>query len=1066
MTATEGDIHAIARRARSHRPTDDPAWVDTLRAILVGALPGVHSEQGLAASPLRALIALASRSTGTQALNPRAPLPFEDVWMPVLEVARQGLVQRLAHAAPDRVSVVLHVTEEAYGALERDLLERLTALGEQALYAEFSAARGSEQELRLLLLGGTGAARRRYDEFAARLADERLLPLFTRYPVLAGLVALAVQQWVNATGEFVERLSLDGALVSELASTTAGRIQTAAQDALRVTRIRPGLSDLHHGGRTVIAVACGGGNEAVYKPRGLATELAFNRFLAWCTTKSMSPSFRPVRCVDRGSYGWEECIENAPCSSSAERGRFYERAGALLCVLHALRGTDGHRDNLVACGEFPVLVDAETVMQPEAGVADPSVVPREDVDFVDSVVRTGLLPRWYVNADQRLVLDISALGGTAGDQACVSTREWHALNTDDMHPARSPVALSSSASDPGGAAGPPGFLEHVDDVVRGFRQTYRNLVRQRESLLARGGPLDGFQCAPVRYVFRPTVVYTGILHRALSPEHLAGGIEHHRALEAAARVCFDSAHAPRSWPILKAELRALEQMDIPCFLVPSDSRDLPLGDGDDIDDYFAASGLADVVSRIEAMNEADLEMQTTIIRGAFAARVATDTPSGPVSAVVPAGPPFGGRLAPHELIREARAIAAQVSAAAIRSNGGLHWLGLREIEGTSRYQLAPLNDSIYDGNCGIALFFAALAAVGNDDDMRACALASVFRVRSRLSAPAPAFAGVSTIGGGLGLGSIAYALATVGALVDDQSVLHDALRVAGLITDERIDADPYLDVMAGCAGAILGLLAVERVTRCGTALERALACGRSLLTRRAAANGSPRAWPQLAGGPPLTGFSHGAAGIAYALLRLYESTRCEEFLDAAREGIAYERLLFDPVSGNWPDLRPGAGRDGRPGFAVGWCHGAPGIGLARLGSLCAFDNEIVRHEIEAALGTTVGCEVEGPDHLCCGVMGRLETLMVAADVFDRPDLDTIAATAVAAVVGRARSSGAYRLPGALPGDLCPALFTGISGIGYQLLRLAEPQRVPSVMLWHTPAPSAARPDGTRCPHSA
>jgi type 2 lantibiotic biosynthesis protein LanM len=993
-------------------------------------------------------------------LNSAAPLPFEKVWMPVLESARQRLVQRLADVGADCVSVDLHMTEEAYGALERDLLERLTTLGEQALYAEFSALRGNERELRLLLLGEMSRSSRRFDDFVAGLAGERLLPLFANYPVLARLVAVAVQQWVDATGEFLARLSLDGTLVSELASTAADGGQSATLDPLPIIRIRPGLSDPHHGGRTVIAVDCGAGREVVYKPRGLATELAFNRFLEWCTSHSVSPSFRAVRCVDRGSYGWAECIEHAPCSSAAERGRFYERAGALLCVLHALRATDCHRDNLVACGEFPVLVDAETVMQPEAAVADPSAVQREDVDFVDSVVRTGLLPRWYVNAEQRLVLDISALGGTAGDQARVSTRQWHALNTDDMHPVRTPVALSSSASDPGATPGQPRFLEHLDDIVRGFRHTYRNLVRHRESVLARGGPLDGFNGALVRYVFRPTVVYTGILHRALSPEHLTGETEHSNALEAPARVLFDSPHAHKSRPILKAELRALERMDVPCFLVPSDSRDLPLGDGDVIDGYFATSGLADVVTRIQSMNDADQELQTTIIRGAFTARVAAETPSDRVSVVASTDPSFVACLAPHELIHEARAIALRVSAAAIRSNGGAHWLGLREIEGTSRYQFAPLNDSIYDGNCGLALFFAALAAIGNDDGMRACALASIARVRSRLNATAPGSAWVSTIGGGLGLGSFAYALATVGALLDDQSVQQDAVRVAGLITDERIDADPYLDVMGGCAGAILGLLAVERVARCGTALERALACGRHLITRRGAENGSPRAWPQPAG-PPLTGFSHGAAGIAYALLRLYEVTRCEELLDAAREGIAYERQLFDPDSRNWPDLRAGAASDGRPGFAFGWCHGAPGIALARLGSLCAFDDDIVRDEIETALGTTIGCDVAGPDHLCCGTMGRLESMTVAADLLDRPDLAAIAGSTASAVVARARSSGKYRLPGALPGDLSPGLFTGISGIGYQLLRLAEPQQVPSVMLWHTPAPTPPRREGAR-----
>ena len=85
--------------------TADPSWVNTLRAILVGAPPGVHTVEGLATNPLRAVVALTSGLPGTQACNPRAPLPFEDVWIPVLEVARHRLVQRLAHAEPDQVSV-------------------------------------------------------------------------------------------------------------------------------------------------------------------------------------------------------------------------------------------------------------------------------------------------------------------------------------------------------------------------------------------------------------------------------------------------------------------------------------------------------------------------------------------------------------------------------------------------------------------------------------------------------------------------------------------------------------------------------------------------------------------------------------------------------------------------------------------------------------------------------------------------------------------------------------------------------------------------------------------------
>ena len=61
------------------------------------------------------------------------------------------------------------------------------------------------------------------------------------------------------------------------------------------------------------------------------------------------------------------------------------------------------------------------------------------------------------------------------------------------------------------------------------------------------------------------------------------------------------------------------------------------------------------------------------------------------------------------------------------------------------------------------------------------------------------------ISGGLGLGSIVYGLAVIGALLQDDSILDDAHRCSELIADDLVD-DRQLDVLGGSAGAILGLL--------------------------------------------------------------------------------------------------------------------------------------------------------------------------------------------------------------------------------------------------------------------
>ena len=139
-------------------------------------------------------------------------------------------------------------------------------------------------------------------------------------------------------------------------------------------------------------------------------------------------------------------------------------------------------------------------------------------------------------------------------------------------------------------------------------------------------------------------------------------------------------------------------------------------------------------------------------------------------------------------------------------------------------------------------------------------------------------------------------------------------------------------MLGGAAGAILGLLALYHETADPTILEKAIACGQHLLSTQISIDGSPRAW-KTTEEKPLTGFSHGAAGIAYALLRLYAVTGDLTYKKAASEGIAYECGVFSASVGNWPNLRSFSEQIGQPDFMVSWCHGAPGIGLGRLGGL-------------------------------------------------------------------------------------------------------------------------------------
>jgi lantibiotic modifying enzyme len=285
----------------------------------------------------------------------------------------------------------------------------------------------------------------------------------------------------------------------------------------------------------------------------------------------------------------------------------------------------------------------------------------------------------------------------------------------------------------------------------------------------------------------------------------------------------------------------------------------------------------------------------------------------------------------------------------------------------------------------------------------------------------------------------------VSELLGENALLDDARGLTEWMTPELSGADKKLDVVVGAAGAILGLLSLYRASGDSAVLAKAVACGEHLLSHRVSHNGAAKAW-QTVGDIPLTGFSHGAAGIAYALLRLHAVTGNDAYRQAALEGIEYERSAFSEAAGNWPDFRA---TESLPGGAipVQWCHGATGIGLARIGSFGIVPAPDIKREIEIALQTTCDFGLQAVDHLCCGNMGRIEALLVGAHRLGRHDWQQAALSNASKVVARAARDGAYRLFGNLPCSVTtPSFFRGTSGIGYQLLRLADPT-LPSVLLW-------------------
>ncbi|TMC15526.1 MAG: type 2 lantipeptide synthetase LanM [Chloroflexi bacterium] len=977
-------------------------------------------------------------------LDAKKLFPFEEVLVPFVLLARRRCVVQAGKA--------YHLLcEQAHVSLQRSLLQTLTGYAGQALYFEFSIERALAQSPleRLLELAQQEDDRTRYQHFVERIRQDGLAAFFQEYTVLARLLATITDLWVETTVEFLQRLAADR---PEMQQVFGGESELG-----RVMSVQPALSDAHRGRRQVIALAFESGGKVVYKPKDLGTEEAYSWLLAWCNQRGVPLPLRVLKVLNRSSHGWVEFVEHEPCRDREEAQRYYQRAGMLLCLIYALEGTDCHSENLIASGEQPVLVDLETLMHHRPRLEDEGEGARAQVlateQMAHSVLRTGLLPSWQIHNDARVAYDVSGLGGGGEQERTVSVPRWEHINTDRMTLEYGPVKLGAQANRPmlDGTFLP--LEEHTAEVVAGFQQMYRFLLDQREALLAAESPLYEFARKPVRFVYRTTRVYFSLAQKLLHPGYLRNGADRSMQLELLGRAVVplegplrDNGERSRWWSVFAAERQAMEQADIPFFTARTSSRDLIVGNGREIEACFQEPSFERVVAKLQALGDEDLERQVAFIQGSVWAHVARNVApaSSGHSPQADTSRNQAGRPTTDELLGQALAIAQQMTARAIRAaDGSAAWIGLHYLIQTERFQFQPIGCDLYGGTCGVALFLAAVEKVTGGAGYRELALGAVQPLRQALRDYGNRMARNMGIGGAAGLGSVVYALTRVSQWLDEPILLEDARRAARLITAQRIADDNALDIIAGAAGALLGLLAFYAVSPDEVVLDRAVTCGQRLLQRRTESAAGYRAWPTLEG-KLLTGFAHGVAGIVYALLRLYAVTRDGDVLAAAQEGMAYEDSVLVREAGNWPDLR----MDEQPAFMTSWCHGAPGIALGRLGGLAVLENDDIRRDIEVAVRTTRATGVQGVDHLCCGSLGRADVLLVAARRLSRLDLAEVARTWAWQMVARAQESGTFVLHPLLPkGVSSPGFFQGTAGIGYELLRIAHPEMLPSVLLW-------------------
>jgi type 2 lantibiotic biosynthesis protein LanM len=934
-----------------------------------------------------------------------------------------------------------HFEDPARASLRHMLLTVLCELCAPALYERFAKSRDSKSRDVDKLDPAREPGTARYREFIAELKAGGSRQLFEQKPVLLRLIAVSTRQWIDATREFIDRLAADLPEVRrELIKAPVGA---------KVVEITSGVSDPHNDGRGVSIVAFADGTRVVYKPKDLRLDVAWRRLVERLNGAGAPITLKTARALSRNGYGWTEFIEHAGCADARDCDTFFRRAGAWLALLHCFVATDIHQENMLAVGDHPVPIDLETMLQPSAEehrIGEPEAEAFDAaMDIIgNSVMTVGLLPAYGRSVDN----NVFAMGGMTAEWGARTVIKWNQVNTDAMRPTKvqEPGAGTPNLPHVNGRYAKLG--DHGESFVAGFADYADFLMRQVREANAQS-LLRDFAGLTVRKVVRPTRFYYMLLRRLKDHRNMTDGALWSAQADFMARLAdWDKATDPL-WPLQRAERAALVALNVPYFVTASDST--AISDLTGICARTAATpGLDRARARLRTLDQNEIAWQIEVIRENL-----NQQSGAPVKRKRDANVDAGLGPVPDKTVFKAEAdkIAAELAQHAVRRGRSAAWIGLDWLGDSEVFQLVCLGPDLYNGATGIALFLAAHAAVSQDASSGELAVAGLAHIRRNLNSRSAArFARSLGIGAATGLGSIVYGLCVIAKCSGNTALLQDAECAARLFSDELIGADKQLDVMGGAAGAILALLRLHRDTQSDDALIRAIRCGEHLLAQDRIGDARHRSWiGQGFGGSPLNGMSHGAAGFAYALASLAAASGRDQFADAAAECIAFEDQTYNTARHNWPDLRV----PGQPVWPCQWCHGAPGIGLARLaiarriGANAPLNGKLggtlVTTDIDNAIESVKQAWPGQLDTLCCGTLGGIEFLCEVAERAGTREISELAGRRLAAVLAGAALTGDYRWnSGKRQFNL--GLFRGLAGVGYTLLRRID-RSLPNVLIW-------------------
>jgi lantibiotic modifying enzyme len=424
----------------------------------------------------------------------------------------------------------------------------------------------------------------RYKQFVDSLNEESF---FAKYPKLLDMIKHYLKTSIQNITECIQQLDHDyDGLVK------AGWIPSNVA-TLALSEVKIASSDRHNGGRQVLILTLsntlGDNCKLVYKNRDLSPEKLLIQFVESLGLESPYD----IKLPQVFGHCWVEFIPHLPLKSAEQVENYYRRAGSLLAVLSFLNTADMHLDNLIACGEYPVIIDGETILQSH------KLAQRLYNKKLNSIMRVGLIqpqPEPDAKESNDSGQYISALQGVLPYRLEYFSPYLENDGTKNLELKYSQISEKKVVQNCPTFNGKRQKLSSfVDEFMEGYAAGFATIASCAGDILSSGEFQSSLRATRVRQPIRRTLEYLRLIRIAQTPAYL----NQTQCYELLTHFLSDH-NAMIPLEVVNNEMEVIKNLDIPHFTInPSEKGKIYGYNGEVLDMILIShSPMAEVWSRL------------------------------------------------------------------------------------------------------------------------------------------------------------------------------------------------------------------------------------------------------------------------------------------------------------------------------------------------------------------------------------------------------------------------------------------------------------------------------------